>query len=279
MASRQQNQGQAPGPGMPLQNGNNGNPSPRNRLNGNNFPDPPAGFNGPNGTRPQFNNMPGNNATRPGGRPGGGFMNTGNPGALRLFISPLSKETSWLLPFGLVTIILLAAGSRWQWPLALKHQALVLWGGWLITCAIFFSIAGFFHEYYLSMMGAPLAHWLDRNQPDMESDRTTSLACDQHTRHLCNRHSRISSLYSNELPTKYMVAFDRSESPHHWTDGTGNSGDQPEAALHICDRIYAALRGDVPYPRALVCLHQLERQSKPVVAECLPAEISTGRAA
>jgi 4-amino-4-deoxy-L-arabinose transferase-like glycosyltransferase len=27
----------------------------------------------------------------------------------------------------------------------------------LITCAVFFSIAGFFHEYYLSMMGAPLA--------------------------------------------------------------------------------------------------------------------------
>jgi 4-amino-4-deoxy-L-arabinose transferase-like glycosyltransferase len=101
--------------------------------------------------------MPGNNAMRPGGGPGGGFMNTGNPGALRLFIPPLSKETSWLLPFGLVSIILLAVGSRWQWPIAPKHQALILWGGWLITCAIFFSIAGFFHEYYLAMMGPPLA--------------------------------------------------------------------------------------------------------------------------
>ncbi len=83
-------------------------------------------------------------------------MNTGNPGALRLFIPPLSKETSWLFPFGIMTIILLSV-SRWHWPLAPRHQALVLWGGWLITCAVFFSIAGFFHEYYLSMMGPPLA--------------------------------------------------------------------------------------------------------------------------
>ena len=38
-----------------------------------------------------------------------------------------------------------------------KHQALVLWGGWLVTGGVFFSVAGFFHEYYLSILGAPLA--------------------------------------------------------------------------------------------------------------------------
>jgi 4-amino-4-deoxy-L-arabinose transferase-like glycosyltransferase len=32
-----------------------------------------------------------------------------------------------------------------------------LWGGWLLTGAIFFSVAGFFHEYYLSILGAPIA--------------------------------------------------------------------------------------------------------------------------
>ncbi len=62
-----------------------------------------------------------------------------------------------MLPFGIVSMLILAVGSRWHWPLGSKHQALLLWGGWLITCAVFFSIAGFFHEYYLSMMGAPLA--------------------------------------------------------------------------------------------------------------------------
>jgi 4-amino-4-deoxy-L-arabinose transferase-like glycosyltransferase len=129
-------------------NNSNGFPPPGNTANGNNFPP-----NGPDGGAPF--NRPGGNAMRPGG--GAGGMNIRQPGALRLFIAPLSKEVSWLLPFGLISIILLAAGSRWRWPIHSRHQALVLWGGWLITCVVFFSIAGFFHEYYLSMLAAPLA--------------------------------------------------------------------------------------------------------------------------
>jgi 4-amino-4-deoxy-L-arabinose transferase-like glycosyltransferase len=131
-------------------------PFPRNAPKENNPVFPQNRFNVPNGNSPSFNNLRGNNVRPPSGNRGGGF-DIGNPGALRLFIQPLSKEVSWLLPFGIVSIILLAAGSRWHWPITSKHQALILWGGWLITCAIFFSIAGFFHEYYLSMMGAPLA--------------------------------------------------------------------------------------------------------------------------
>lgn len=141
--ARPQNQGQFPQPGFLSpngQDGNNGNPFPQNRFNGNAPP-----FNGP-----------GNGEFGPRGNRGGGF-DIGTAGPLRLFIPPLSKETSWLLPFGIVSMILLAVGSRWKWPFTQKHQALVLWGGWLVTCAIFFSIAGFFHEYYLSMMGPPLA--------------------------------------------------------------------------------------------------------------------------
>lgn len=84
-------------------------------------------------------------------------MDTGSPGVLRLLVPPLSKEMSWLLPFGFVSMVLVATGSRWQWPISKNHQALVLWGIWLITCAIFFSIAGFFHQYYLSMLAPPLA--------------------------------------------------------------------------------------------------------------------------
>ena len=94
----------------------------------------------------------------PGGQGGGnGFMNTGQPGILRLFTSPLSKEVSWLLPFGMLSMLLLAFRKRLRWPLEPDHQALVLWGGWLLTGAVFFSIAGFFHPYYLSMLAAPLA--------------------------------------------------------------------------------------------------------------------------
>lgn len=118
-----------------------GNGQPPNFGGGNGGPQGGAnGFGGPNGG---------------GGR--GGFPGTGQPGALRLFIAPLSKEVSWLLPFGLVSIVLLLLGSRLSWPLNQNHQAVVLWGGWLITGGVFFSIAGFFHEYYLSMLAAPLA--------------------------------------------------------------------------------------------------------------------------
>jgi 4-amino-4-deoxy-L-arabinose transferase-like glycosyltransferase len=88
---------------------------------------------------------------------GGGFGGTGRAGALRLFVPPLSKEVSWLLPFGLASALLLLVGTRLRWPIAPKHQALVIWAGWLAAGAVFFSIAGFFHEYYLSMLAPPLA--------------------------------------------------------------------------------------------------------------------------
>jgi 4-amino-4-deoxy-L-arabinose transferase-like glycosyltransferase len=94
----------------------------------------------------------------PGGQAGGNsFMNTGQPGILRLFVSPLSKEVSWLLPFGALSMLLLAFRNRLHWPFEPDQQALVLWGGWLLTGAVFFSIAGFFHQYYLSMLAPPLA--------------------------------------------------------------------------------------------------------------------------
>ena len=107
---------------------------------------PPQGMNVPQGAPPDDG---------PGG--GGGMFNTGQPGAARLFNTPLSKETSWLLPFGLFSMVLLLFRSRLQWALSTRHQAVVLWGGWLVTVGIFFSVAGFFHEYYLVMLAPALA--------------------------------------------------------------------------------------------------------------------------
>lgn len=91
------------------------------------------------------------------GRGPGGVGETGQPGLLRLFIPPLSKEASWLLPVGLVSVLLLTLRSRLRWPLTSGHRAVVLWGGWLLTTVLFFSVAGFFHEYYLSMVAPALA--------------------------------------------------------------------------------------------------------------------------
>jgi 4-amino-4-deoxy-L-arabinose transferase-like glycosyltransferase len=132
-----------------------------------------GGFSDGGGGIPSF--RPGNNGggmlpgSRPGGNPGGfaaggavspaarGVSEIGQPGALRLLIPPLSKEASWLLPFALLGGFLSLALTRLRWPLAPEHQALVLWGGWLLAGGIFFSVAEFFHEYYLAMLAPPIA--------------------------------------------------------------------------------------------------------------------------
>ncbi len=123
------------------------------------FQGPPQGFGGGNGG-------PGRNGN------GGGMFNTGNPGLTRLFDEPLGGQIVWLLPMALLGMLALA----WQ-PLRSadpqgrsdsvvaernkrerrqrfrdnpEMQSLVLWGTWLLTMAVFFSVATFFHQYYLT---------------------------------------------------------------------------------------------------------------------------------
>ncbi|MCS7177810.1 MAG: glycosyltransferase family 39 protein [Anaerolineae bacterium] len=83
---------------------------------------------------------------------------TGNPGVLRFFTAPLSKQMSWLLPFALVSLVLPLFGRRVRLPLGWgTHRALVLWGGWLVTGLMFFSIvSGIFHAYYTIMLAPAL---------------------------------------------------------------------------------------------------------------------------
>ena len=113
---------------------------PSGTFNGGNFPrptggQPPQGFGGGNGG-------------------GGGMFNTGNPGLLRLFNEPLGGQIVWLLPIALPGILALA----WQRRPRLRgipefspqQRSMILWGAWLLTMAVFFSIATFFHQYYLS---------------------------------------------------------------------------------------------------------------------------------
>ncbi len=146
------NQNSSPRDGTPGQAPNDGSQSPQDQPRDDGF-QPPQGF-----RAPQQQDGNGGFQPPPGapGRPGGGF-NIGQPGALRLFTAPLSKEASWLLPFGLFSALLLLLRARLHFPIAPKHQAAVLWGGWLVTATIFFSVAGFFHEYYLVMLAPPLA--------------------------------------------------------------------------------------------------------------------------
>lgn len=82
---------------------------------------------------------------------------TGQPGPGRFFSAPLGKEISWLLPLALLGIFLGVCGEKITLPLTSPvHQYLVLWGGWLLTCLVFFSAAGFFHAYYMIMLAPPM---------------------------------------------------------------------------------------------------------------------------
>src|SRR5207248_2417717 len=95
---------------------------------------PPQGVGGSNGS----------------GGGSGGMFNTGNAGLLRLFNEPLGGQIVWLLPVALLGMLALAWQHRPRFQEDHKQQSLILWGIWLLTMAVFFSVASFFHQYYLS---------------------------------------------------------------------------------------------------------------------------------
>lgn len=95
---------------------------------------------------------PTNNVNRP-----GGSGEIGDKGITRLFEASLGNELAWLLPFGLLSIGVLGVRRRISLPLQREHQAAMLWGGWLVTGVVFFSISGFFHAYYLATLAPALA--------------------------------------------------------------------------------------------------------------------------
>lgn len=89
------------------------------------------------------------------GGAGGGMFNTGTAGPLRLFQSELSGQASWLLPFVWFGCIAVFASLRRR-HFTQQHKEALFWLAWLVPVMGFFSIAGFFHQYYLIMM-APAA--------------------------------------------------------------------------------------------------------------------------
>jgi 4-amino-4-deoxy-L-arabinose transferase-like glycosyltransferase len=111
----------------------------------------------PQGMNPQGQGGP---AGGPNGAGGGTpfSQETGTPGALRFFTQPLSKQMSWLLPFALISVLLTLFASKIKLPIESgAHKALILWGGWLLTCVVFFSmISGIFHAYYAIMLAPAL---------------------------------------------------------------------------------------------------------------------------
>ncbi len=164
-------------------------------FRGGNRARPPASTSGnttPRFTNPGASGQPNNgsrgNVTRQQQPPGGGFggiFDTGSPSPLRLFEVSLGSQAGWLLPLALLGMIALALSAAERF-IALRRsverddgainrsaahneapfrsirrspefQSLVFWGMWLLTMGVFFSVAGFFHQYYMTVMAPAIA--------------------------------------------------------------------------------------------------------------------------
>ncbi|MGI8968454.1 MAG: glycosyltransferase family 39 protein [Chloroflexota bacterium] len=87
----------------------------------------------------------------------GWFFGTGQPGPTRLFSQALAGQIGWLLPLAFLGLLLGAWQTRRRWPLDRRQQSLVLWGMWLLTQVVYFSIASRFQSYYLVMLAPGIA--------------------------------------------------------------------------------------------------------------------------
>jgi 4-amino-4-deoxy-L-arabinose transferase-like glycosyltransferase len=133
---------------------------PRNGQSQVTPPNFPGGAPGGQGTIPFF---PGGG--RIGGAPGGfgggprgGMFGAGFPGAERLFTGQMAGQWSWLFPLLVFGVAAAAMTVKRRWPFERRGQSLLMWGGWLATYGVVFSVAeGIFHPYYLVMLGPPAA--------------------------------------------------------------------------------------------------------------------------
>jgi 4-amino-4-deoxy-L-arabinose transferase-like glycosyltransferase len=139
-----------------------------NRLLGGGLPtikgkQPPSSKgNGPQqsgGNGPQQLPSSGRSNTQPSSSQGtpGGLFDLGTPGPLRLFQESLGSQGGWLLPLALLGMLALAWQRRLNVQEDRQQQSLVFWGMWLLTMGIFFSVASFFHPYYLTVMAPAIA--------------------------------------------------------------------------------------------------------------------------
>jgi 4-amino-4-deoxy-L-arabinose transferase-like glycosyltransferase len=101
--------------------------------------------------------LPGN-GTMPGGM--GGFGGEGGAtGLFRLFNQQLAGQISWLLPLaimGFFAAIVILRKSKEE-DAGEKIRQVIFWGMWMLPMMCYFSIAGFFHRYYLVMLAPSIA--------------------------------------------------------------------------------------------------------------------------
>jgi 4-amino-4-deoxy-L-arabinose transferase-like glycosyltransferase len=84
----------------------------------------------------------------------------GDPGLFRLLSPYLAGQVGWLLPLAVAGLAAALLGGGWRGPEAGAARAragLSVWGGWLLVVGGFFSVARFYHLYYLVMLAPGVA--------------------------------------------------------------------------------------------------------------------------
>jgi 4-amino-4-deoxy-L-arabinose transferase-like glycosyltransferase len=90
----------------------------------------------------------------------GGMFDNGAAGPLRLLDEQLGGQAGWLLPLsalGAVVGLWHAARQRVGFVRSRHGQTTLVFGTWLAAAGSFFSVANFFHSYYLVTLGPPIA--------------------------------------------------------------------------------------------------------------------------
>jgi 4-amino-4-deoxy-L-arabinose transferase-like glycosyltransferase len=94
---------------------------------------------------------------------GGSSNEVGPPGPLRLLGRRMAGQISWFLPIAFIGLAIAC------WELAPRRRgcrksvlsgpraATLLFGVWLVSATVFFSLAGFVHRYYLVMLAPAIA--------------------------------------------------------------------------------------------------------------------------
>lgn len=85
------------------------------------------------------------------------FAGIGPPGPLRLVDRLLAGQIGWLLPLAVLGLVVLTCRRRWQTPFDRRQIATLLWGAWLVTGMVYFSVANEFQAYYLVMLAPAIA--------------------------------------------------------------------------------------------------------------------------
>ncbi len=86
-----------------------------------------------------------------------GSLGRSEPGPFRLLDRQFAGQIAWLLPVALLGMVVAAHRSGFRLPLSRRQQGLLLWGLWLLSHLVFFSVASQFQPYSMVMMAPAVA--------------------------------------------------------------------------------------------------------------------------